>query len=193
MGNTIPSWASGLLKDKVDKHFLVLGPQNSGKKTLIYNLGITWDNSITVPCIQSITTNSYKNIHFLSGDTDERILPLFKYYFDTSVALIIVIDSSSDENLGTVKDFIRNTLQFREDGIPVLVFANKQDIKQVPEIDIVNALELYSLPIQYPCLVQPCCAFNKDSLETGLQWIISGADNVHGNKMKSKTTKSARK
>ena len=62
----------------------------------------------------------------LSGQTAQQAT--WKYYYETVNGIIFVVDSTNSELMDDVRDVLHQVLGETTDyGMPVLVFANKQD------------------------------------------------------------------
>ncbi|KAK8809514.1 hypothetical protein WA158_000457 [Blastocystis sp. Blastoise] len=110
---------------------LVLGLDNAGKTTILYRVQLNEAVS-TVPTIGfNVETIKYKNLTFqvwdLGGQTSIR--PYWRCYFPDTDAIIYVVDSADFDRLSIAHselDVILNEDELH--GVPLLVFANKQDI-----------------------------------------------------------------
>merc|ERR1711966_586956 len=125
---------------------LMLGLDNSGKTSILKRLS---DEDIThiMPTqgfnIKSLLHEGFKlNVWDIGGQSTIR--PYWKNYFENTDALVYVVDSADRRRLEEAGQELADLLE--EDkltGIPVLVFANKQDfISAVPQEEIVGALAL---------------------------------------------------
>jgi ADP-ribosylation factor-like protein 1 len=126
---------------------LILGLDNAGKTTILYRLQIG-EVVATVPTIGfNVETLTYKNITFSVWDLggQDSIRPYWRcYYTNTTAALIFVVDSADVARMDIVKKEIEMLLAEQElKGAAILVFANKQDMKDaVSEGEIAERLEL---------------------------------------------------
>ncbi|MEQ2263630.1 hypothetical protein XENORESO_010509, partial [Xenotaenia resolanae] len=85
--------------------------------------------------------------------------------------LIYVVDSNDSERIKEAAEELH--IQLEEDelkGVPVLVFANKQDLPRAMSVgDITEALSLSG--VQQPWFVQSSCAVSGAGLVEGLDWL----------------------
>ena len=79
-----------------------------------------------------------------------EIRPYWRNYYDQTDALIYVVDSADEARVMEVKENLSELLS--EEllaGVPLLVFANKQDLDLALEApEIMNTLELNTITIE---------------------------------------------
>lgn len=109
----------------------------------------------------------------------ERLRPSWATYYRGTHAVIVVIDSTDRARISIMKDELFRLLQHGDlEGAAVLVFANKQDLKDaMSAAEITDALSLHSIK-SHDWHIQACCALTGDGLYNGLGWI---AQKVGGN------------
>merc|ERR1711937_670583 len=128
---------------------LMLGLDNSGKTSILKRLS---DEDIThiMPTqgfnIKSLLHEGFKlNVWDIGGQ--KTIRPYWKNYFENTDALIYVVDSSDRRRLEEAGEELAALLE--EDklqGIPVLIFANKQDlISAVPGDELIETMGLMDI------------------------------------------------
>ena len=87
---------------------------------------------MTVPTIgYNVETVVHKNVEFRIWDLggQEKIRLIWHHYFSGSDAIVYVVDSSDREKLADAREELAKILQSKElAGLPLLVFANKQDL-----------------------------------------------------------------
>ena len=111
---------------------LMLGLDAAGKTTILYKFKL----NETVQSIPTIgfnveTVAPVKNVSFTVWDVggQDKIRPLWRHYFNGTDGLIFIIDSADKERFPEAKSELFNILDDSEmNGIPVVVFANKQDL-----------------------------------------------------------------
>lgn len=88
--------------------------------------------------------------------------------------VILVVDSTDRERLPLVKAELYNTISHEDlQKSSLLVFANKQDIKNsMSAAEISQQLNLTSIK-KHPWHIQSCCALTGEGLYQGLEWIVS--------------------
>ncbi|GBG74231.1 hypothetical protein CBR_g17942 [Chara braunii] len=93
----------------------------------------------------------------------------------------MVVDSTDRDRIGLTKNELFKLLESEElAGAVVLVFANKQDLKEaMTPAEISDALSLHSIK-RHDWHIQACCALTGEGLWEGLGWV---AQHVTGNKL----------
>uniref|UniRef100_A0A7S1AUY8 ADP-ribosylation factor-like protein 3 n=1 Tax=Noctiluca scintillans TaxID=2966 RepID=A0A7S1AUY8_NOCSC len=167
-------------KDEKEARILMLGLDNAGKTTVLKKLS---EEDIThiMPTqgfnIKSLVHEGYKlNVWDIGGQ--RTIRPYWSNYFESSDALIYVIDSADKRRLEESGSELQELLaEDKLAGIPLLVFANKQDISTATGAeDIKNQLDLDSIK-ERTWTIQACSAKDADGLQEGMEWIISVVSN----------------
>lgn len=162
-------------KDDKEGRILVLGLDNAGKTTILKRLSDE-DISHIMPTqgfnIKSVVHDGLKlNVWDIGGQ--KTIRPFWSNYFESSDCLIYVIDSSDRRRLEESGSELNELLQ--EDklgGIPLLVFANKQDLLQaVPADEIANSLSLHNIRDR-SWTIQACSAKEGEGLQEGMEWLV---------------------
>lgn len=85
-----------------------------------------------------------------------------------------MVDSTDRERLLIIKDELFRTLAHEDlQRASLLVFANKQDIKNsMSSAEISQQLNLTSIK-DHAWHIQACCALTGEGLYQGLEWIVS--------------------
>jgi ADP-ribosylation factor-like protein 3 len=172
------------LSPEKEVRILVLGLDNAGKTTTLKKLASEDVTSITPTQgfnIKSVTSDGFKlNVWDIGGQ--RKIRPYWKNYFENTDILIYVIDSSDK------KRFEETSVELNElltddnlRGVPLLVFANKQDLFNAsPASEMAEGLHLPSIRDR-SWQIQPCSATSGEGLKDGLDWAIK---NVKSNTKK---------
>jgi ADP-ribosylation factor-like protein 3 len=163
---------------KTEKEFriLVLGLDNAGKTTALKKLADE-DITHTMPTqgfnIKSVLHEGFKlNVWDIGGQ--KAIRPYWRNYFDQTDALVYVIDCSDrrriDETGGELQELLQEE---RLAGVPLLVFANKQDlINAMKEDEVSDAMGLINIRDRVWHL-QPCSAKTGEGLQKGMEWLVA--------------------
>ncbi|KAG8702529.1 hypothetical protein FRC09_004686, partial [Ceratobasidium sp. 395] len=100
------------------------------------------------------------------------IRPYWRCYYANTHAIIYVIDASDQDRLQTSRAELLTMLAEEElKGVPVLVFANKQDMPgALPSGEISDRLGLAGAEKNREWSVRGSCATKGEGLEEGLDW-----------------------
>ena len=111
---------------------LLLGLDNAGKTTILYKVKLD-ENIVTIPTIgfNVETVQPCKGVSFTVWDVggQNKIRPLWRYYFQNTQGLLFVVDSSDRDRMSEAAEELHSVLA--DDsmrGVPVVVIANKQDL-----------------------------------------------------------------
>lgn len=153
---------------------LLLGLDAAGKTTLLYKTKIG-EQVHTVPTIGfNVETVVVKNLTLCIWDVggQHTIRALWRHYYQGSDAIIWVLDSADLERLDEAKETLQNLMS--EDSlrsIPVIVFANKQDLpKAISVAQVADGLGLSGVHDR-PWHVQACSATSGDGIFEGFDWL----------------------
>lgn len=151
-----------------------VGLDAAGKTTILYKLKLG-EIVTTIPTIGfNVESVAYNNINFTVWDVggQDKIRPLWRYYFQNTQGVIYVVDSNDQERLAEAREELMKMMSEDElrDAV-LLVFANKQDLPNAASTaDIVSALGLPELRGR-PWYIMACCATNGSGLFEGLDWL----------------------
>merc|ERR1711902_8797 len=101
MGGSFFASAMGKLKGKQEKRILMVGLDAAGKTTILYKLRLG-EIVHTIPTIGfNVATVQYKNINFTVWDVggQEKIRPLWRYYYRGADGIIFVVDSNDRQRI----------------------------------------------------------------------------------------------
>ncbi|XP_072295389.1 ADP ribosylation factor like GTPase 3, like 1 [Eucyclogobius newberryi] len=159
---------------------VLLGLDNAGKTTLLKSLA-SEDVSTITPTqgfnIKSVASHGMKlNVWDIGGQ--RKIRAFWKKYLDNTDLLIYVIDSADK------KRFEETGLELSElideenlKGVPVLIFANKQDLATAsPASEIAEGLNLHTYRDR-EWQIQACSAVSGEGVQDGMNWICSNIAN----------------
>ncbi|XP_044300636.1 putative ADP-ribosylation factor-like protein 5C isoform X2 [Varanus komodoensis] len=133
----------------------------------------------TSPTIGSnVEEITLRKTHFLMWDIggQETLRSTWNSYYSNTEFVILVIDSTDRERLTVTKEELYKMLAHEDlRHAAVLIFANKQDVKNsMSASEISNFLTLSSIK-DHPWHIQGCCALTGEGLPAGLEWMISRA------------------
>ncbi|XP_065312654.1 ADP-ribosylation factor-like protein 3 isoform X2 [Gordionus sp. m RMFG-2023] len=153
---------------------LLLGLDNAGKTTLVKQLA-NEEISYTTPTqgfnIKSIHMNGLKlNIWDLGGQ--RRIRSYWDHYYDNTHILVYVIDSADKIRFGETDQQFEELLSVEKlQHVPLLVYANKQDINgSSPASEIAQLLKL-NLIRDRDWQIQACSAQTGEGIQ--VDYIVS--------------------
>ncbi len=119
-------------------------------------------------------TVKYNNISFTEWDIGgpAEFRNFMTQYYPNTAGVVFVVDSSDSDRIALARDefhqMINNTALSE---IPVLIFANKQDLPNAMSVgEIVNGYGLFSMR-SHAWYSQGCCATTGDGLYEGLDWL----------------------
>ena len=174
MGGYLSSFFSNFFGTK-EVRVLILGLDNAGKTTILYKLYNPNRVIRTYPTIGfNVEQVVYKNLNFnvwdLGGQTDIR--PFWRCYCANTNGIIYVVDSCDTARMGISRTELICMLEEEElKGVPVLVFANKQDQPgAVTDVEVATQLGLYAIKDRQ-WHIRRTCGLNGDGLREGLDWM----------------------
>ncbi|KAF5899208.1 ADP-ribosylation factor 4-like [Clarias magur] len=160
--------------EKKQMRILMVGLDAAGKTTVLYKLKLG-EIVTTIPTIGfNVETVEYKNISFTVWDVGGQnvIRPLWRHYYENTMGLIFVVDSSDYERIQEAA--LELQMMFEEDGLRdavLLVLANKQDLpNSMPVHEMTEKLRLHAMKGR-SWYVQSTCATNGTGLYEGLDWL----------------------
>ena len=159
----------------------MLGLDNAGKTTVL--LTFCGDSISDIPPtvgfnIKTIPVDGLKvNIWDVGGQ--KSIRSFWRNYFDTTDGLVWVVDSSDHHRLLDCKAELDNLLkEERLCGASLLILANKQDLPGALSLhQIGEILQLDTIKSSRRCAVFPCSAYDKDSVDKCIKWIVTDVGN----------------
>ena len=157
-------------------HIVMLGLDSAGKTTALYR--IKFDQYLnTVPTIGfncekvKVRSGRIKGHTFLVWDIggQDKLRPLWRSYTRRTDGIVFVVDSVDEERMEEAKvELLRTMRQPDNASIPLLVFANKQDLPGAKDpSEVARILGLADLSQSWH--VQPACAVIGDGLDDGLE------------------------
>ncbi|XP_005799487.1 ADP-ribosylation factor-like protein 4A [Xiphophorus maculatus] len=158
-------------------HIAILGLDSAGKTTVLYRLQFNeFVNTVPTKGFNSekvkvtLGRNRAVTFHFWDVGGQEKLRPLWKSYTRCTDGIIFVVDSADAERMEEAKTELHKIAKSSENqGVPVLVVANKQDLRvSLAQGEIEKLLALKELGPATPWHLQACCAIIGDGLRDGL-------------------------
>eukprot|EP01129_Flabellula_baltica_P005980 TRINITY_DN2201_c0_g1_i3.p1 TRINITY_DN2201_c0_g1~~TRINITY_DN2201_c0_g1_i3.p1 ORF type:complete len:176 (+),score=29.98 TRINITY_DN2201_c0_g1_i3:159-686(+) len=150
--------------------FLGLG---AGKTTLLYSIKLGAVKSISPTIGFHVESIRYRSLDLVMWDIggQDRLRKLWEHYYSDSRALIYVVDSNDIDRIDeSAREFTKIVRHL--DDVPVLIFANKQDLPYAVDISTLSErFGLFDLPESQPWHIQSCCAIEGGGLCNGLDWL----------------------
>ena len=182
MSSLFSKWGwGGKKKDqKREIRALIVGLDRCGKTVLVSRIkyGDVVDGSfMTIPTtgfnVESVDFDANVGLTLWDVGGDSKIRALWKTYATGLGFLVYVIDSSDRSRLMEAKDALCEILSHVDPFLPLLVFANKQDISMsMDAAEVAVGLGLGMLG-ERKHFVQLCSAINGSGLNEGLAWAVS--------------------
>eukprot|EP01080_Neovahlkampfia_damariscottae_P010498 gene10498-3019_t len=150
-----------------------MGLDAAGKTTILYKMKLG-EVVTTIPTIGiNVETINLGRSQITMWDFGgrEKIRSLFKFYYENTQAVIVVIDSADPDRFDEIKEVLEELNNEELSDAVVLYFANKQELlESVIPTEIINRLELQKTKQNWS--IQPCPAITGDGLKEGFNWIV---------------------
>ncbi|CAL8295652.1 unnamed protein product [Merluccius merluccius] len=166
-------------------HIVILGLDCAGKTTVLYRLRFNeFVNTVPTKGFNSEKiklslgggaqqqrrqwTTPSASFHFWDVGGQEKLRPLWRSYTRCADGLVFVVDSVDAERMEEAKTELHKITRLAENqGVPALVVANKQDLRDalgLAEMERLLALR----ELATPCHLQPACAITGEGLREGV-------------------------
>ncbi|XP_066174231.1 LOW QUALITY PROTEIN: ADP-ribosylation factor-like protein 4A [Sylvia atricapilla] len=159
-------------------HIVILGLDCAGKTTVLYRLQFNeFVNTVPTKGFNTekikVTLGNSKTVtfHFWDVGGQEKLRPLWKSYTRCTDGIVFVVDSVDVERMEEAKTELHKITRISENqGVPVLIIANKQDLRNSLSLsEIEKMLAMSELSSSTPWHLQPTCAIIGDGLKEGLE------------------------
>lgn len=159
-------------------HVVVIGLDSAGKTSLLYRLKLK-EFVKTIPTKGfntekvRVAVGTSRSISFQVWDVggQEKLRPLWKSYTRRTDGMVFVVDSTELERMEEARVELHKITRTSENqGIPVLVLANKQDLASALSVsEVEKLLSLHELSMYTLHHVQGCSAVDGRGLQPGLE------------------------
>lgn len=157
-----------------ETRILMLGLDAAGKTTILYKLKFG-ERVTTIPTIGfNVESLQYKKLNMNIWDVggQDRLRPLWRYYFHNTQGLIFVVDCNDTSRIQLAAEELQRLLE--EDELSqsiLLVYANKQDLPNAVRVnELAEKLHLNTM-IGRKWKIQGTVATTGDGLSEGLDWL----------------------
>ncbi|NWX95273.1 ARL3 protein, partial [Nothoprocta ornata] len=155
---------------------VLLGLDNAGKTTLLRRLAREELGTITPTQGFNIKSVQSQGLRLSVWDIggQRAVRPYWRQYLGSTDVLIYVIDSADQKRFEeTGQELAELTEQESLLGVPLLVFANKQDLATAaPAAEVAEGLSLHTYRDR-EWQIQPCSALSGEGVQDGMNWISS--------------------
>eukprot|EP01065_Artemidia_motanka_P048550 TRINITY_DN7842_c0_g1_i1.p1 TRINITY_DN7842_c0_g1~~TRINITY_DN7842_c0_g1_i1.p1 ORF type:complete len:178 (+),score=55.56 TRINITY_DN7842_c0_g1_i1:67-600(+) len=165
----------GIRRGEKEPRLVILGLDNAGKTTILKNLSDE-DIASVAPTqgfnLKSVSHDGVKlNLWDIGGQVVLRTY--WRNYLDNTDCLIYVVDSADKVRLEECGTELQHLLEDEKmAGVPILIFANKQDLATSLSADAVSeALTLHCIRDR-KWSIQGCSGKTGEGLEDGLTWAV---------------------
>ena len=174
MGQSSAKLCKSLSFRQDEPRILVTGVKGAGKTTLLGNLrlGVIEPHQNIELGMQTV---KYKNMKFTSLDLDAFPLNLIPYenLYKGYEGIIFIVDSQDKKKMKYVLPYFKKLLAEEDlENIPILIFANKQDLdaKVMSLKEISEILELSNI-IDRQYYINGLCALTNEGRNDALFWL----------------------
>lgn len=180
MGNQLTDMApnTAFLPSFHSLHVVVIGLDSAGKTSLLYRLKLK-EFVETIPTKGfntekiKVAVGASRAITFQVWDVggQEKLRPLWKSYTRRTDGLVFVVDSAELERMEEAKVELHKITRTSENqGVPVLILANKQDLDSALSAgEVEKLLAVHELSVHTLHHVQSCSAMDGQGVQQGLE------------------------
>lgn len=152
---------------------ILLGIEGSGKTTLLYHAKYA-EAVKTIPTVGfNVETIEYEECSFIVWDMGGRkpIRALWSNYYEDIDAFIFVLDSNDENNIEITNQVFNDLLENSSlENLPILLFANKSDLKSLSVFQLAERFKLGYLRNRH-WQVQPCSSITGEGIKEGFMWL----------------------
>ncbi|KAK7919365.1 hypothetical protein WMY93_010649 [Mugilogobius chulae] len=181
MGNQLTDIAPGtpsFLPNFQSLHIVVIGLDSAGKTSLLYRLKLK-EFVKTIPTKGfntekiKVAMGASRAINFQVWDVggQDKLRPLWKSYTRRTDGIVFVVDSTELERMEEARVELHKITRTSENqGVPVLILANKQDQESALSVtEVEKMLSIHELTMYTLHHIQGCSAVDGQGLQPGLE------------------------
>uniref|UniRef100_A0A8C6ZS53 ADP-ribosylation factor-like protein 14 n=1 Tax=Nothoprocta perdicaria TaxID=30464 RepID=A0A8C6ZS53_NOTPE len=135
-------------------HIVILGLDSAGKTTVLYRLQFNeFVNTVPTKGFNTekikVTLGNSKTVtfHFWDVGGQEKLRPLWKSYTRCTDGIVFVVDSVDVERMEEAKTELHKITRISENqGVPVLIVANKQDLRNSLSLTEIEKMLAMTVP-----------------------------------------------
>ncbi len=161
-------------KSRNNFKIIILGIQNAGKTTILYQLSLGQLVKTTPTIGSNVEELTYNNVKFQAWDLggQESTRSVWDVYYMNTDAVVYVIDSSDDEYLEESKSQFHKLIAHPTlKNATILIFANKQDLPGAKDMNkLIQEYEFFKIK-EHIWHIQACSALKGEGLVTGIKWL----------------------
>ena len=161
-------------KSRNNFKIIILGIQNAGKTTILYQLSLGQLVKTTPTIGSNVEELTYNNVKFQAWDLggQESTRSVWDVYYMNTDAVVYVIDSSEDEYLEESKSQFHKLIAHPTlKNATILIFANKQDLQGAKDMNkLIQEYEFFKIK-EHIWHIQACSALKGEGLVTGIKWL----------------------
>ncbi|XP_053846460.1 ADP-ribosylation factor-like protein 4A [Vidua macroura] len=151
-------------------HIVILRLDCAGKMIVLYRLQFNkFVNTVPTKGFNTekikVTLGNSKTVtfHFWDVGSQEKLKPLWKSYTRCTDGIVFVVDSVDVEKMEEAKTELHKITRLsKNQGVPVLIIANKQDLRNSLSLQGEKMLAMSELSSSTPRHLQPTCAIIRD-------------------------------
>ena len=185
MGGCVPSQEA---RTGNKRNLVIIGLDGSGTTTILYQIAFQ-GHLQTIPTMSiNHEKAEYGQFSYELYDVGglEKFRPVWRHFFGDADGIVFAIDAANRNRFEEARRELAKVFAEEKSGrigpkrkrlaknapnVPLLIFANKQDVKNAASAEEVEeALNCKRLPVKCYKVVE-CCAKNGDRINEGLDWM----------------------
>jgi len=172
---------------KAPANVLFVGLDAAGKTTALYRMKVGEIENVIPTIGFNVEKLHTQGVDITSWDMGGRGggRAMYRHYMPMMDGIVFMVDSNDRDRMPEATDELTRTLLLAKSSIPVLVFANKQDLPAAMSMAELGAVFETKLFGEHPWKLIPCTATTGVGLNEGLKWL---AETINGQIVLTATT-----